>query len=138
MIRSTIVTTKTKRNPLALSQTKELIKNQAVETDKRRGKNGLNSNIDNKTITTVLKDIVTSIVKGQTITKARHREKMDIRNMVTMAVINVAYAKDKMPQMIGNFDATHFIISGINDEILLLSNLKRYLHMRRKNHSHMQ
>jgi len=36
-----------------------------------------------------------------------------------MAVMNDAYAKFKAPQMIGNFDATQFIMSGSNEEMLV-------------------
>ena len=57
--------------------------------------------------------------KGQTTTKARFRKRKDIRNMVTMAIMNEAYSFNKPPQLIGNFDATQFIITGNSEELFV-------------------
>jgi hypothetical protein len=67
----------------------------------------------------IFKRIKATAENGQTMTNARHKEMKDIRNMVSMAVMNDAYAKFKAPQMIGNFDATQFIMSGSNEEMLV-------------------
>jgi hypothetical protein len=48
-----------------------------------------------------------------------HKEMKDLRNMVAMAIMNEAYAKFKLPQMIENFDATQFIISGSNEDMFV-------------------
>jgi hypothetical protein len=45
------------------------------------------------------------------------KESKDTRNMVSMAVMN--QAKLKAPQMIGNYDATQFILSGTCEELLV-------------------
>jgi predicted nucleic acid-binding protein len=45
-------------------------------------------------------------------TKARHREKMDIKNMVSVAIMNEAYAKKQASSNDRDFDATQLIISG--------------------------
>jgi len=39
--------------------------------------------------------------------------------MVTMAVMNEAYSFNKPPQLIGNFDATQFILTGNSEELLV-------------------
>ena len=51
-------------------------------------------------------------------TNARLKEMNEIRNMVSMVVMNDAYAKCKAPQMMGNFDATQIIMSGSNEDTL--------------------
>ena len=86
------------RNPLKKSQAVELVRNTVIESDIRRGSHGLNSSIGTTTIKKVLNEIDVSFEKGQTITNARDREKKDIRNMLSMAVMNEALAKDKPPQ----------------------------------------
>jgi len=79
----------------------------------------LTSSIHPQTIKRILKDINASVECGQSMTNARHKEMKDLRNMVSMAIMNEAYAKFKPPQMIGNFDATQFIISGSNEEMFV-------------------
>jgi len=95
------------------------VKNVVVESDIRNGKNGLTSSINSKTISKILDGINATMEKGQRTTKARHRERKDIRNMVTMAVMNEAYSFNKPPQLIGNFDATQFILTGNSEELLV-------------------
>jgi hypothetical protein len=56
--------------------------------------------------------------KGQTISKARLRES-NVRNMISMAVLNEASASNKPPQLVGNFDATQFIVTDTNQELLV-------------------
>ena len=50
----------------------EMVQKKARETDIRRGGNGIGSEIkDNRTINTLIKDLGTSLVKGQVVSKAR-------------------------------------------------------------------
>jgi hypothetical protein len=59
-------------------------------------------------------------VKGQTQSKARGREKWDIRNFVVTHVMNAAMTEGKSANMIvGNFDATQFYRDVTNSEPLI-------------------
>lgn len=86
-----------------------------VESDNRRGVFST-STIHPQTIEKVLKETNASTVKGQKTTKARARGRKDIRDMMSMAAKNEASARNKPPQMFGNFDATQYIISGKCEE----------------------
>lgn len=55
---------------------------------------------------------------GQTITKARFREKRGIRNMVLMTIMNEAVL-GKHSHPISNFDATQFIMTDNSREVLV-------------------
>jgi transposase len=118
-IAKTIINGKMNNKPVTSSESKELVKQEVVRFDIRRGSNGLCSTIHRDTAKKILNSIHASAERGQQMTNARCREKKDIRNMITMAVMNEAYATGKMPTMIGNFDATQFIISGKNEELLI-------------------
>jgi len=118
-ISSTLIIARNERNPLTLSETNQLIENEVILSDQRRGESGLTSSVHHQTMGRIFKRIKATAENGQTMTNARHKEMKDIRNMVSMAVMNEAYAKFKAPQMIGNFDATQFIMSGSNEEMLV-------------------
>ncbi len=79
----------------------------------------MSSTLHRQTISKILKTAEASFEKGQTMSRARYREAKDIRNMFSMAVMNEALAKDKPPILIGNFDATQFIITDRNEEMLV-------------------
>jgi hypothetical protein len=118
-IASSLISARSNHTPLTISETKALIENEVILSDQRHGESGLTSSIHPQTIKRILKDIKASVECGQSMTNARHKEMKDIRNMVSMAIMNEAYAKFKPPQMIGNFDATQFIISGTSEEMFV-------------------
>jgi hypothetical protein len=91
----------------------------ARETNIRNGGTGLNVTVCKNTCDKIFEDIDTSAEIGQTTTKARYRESKDVRNFVSMAVMNEAYALDKPPQMIENYDATQLVVSLKNQELLI-------------------
>jgi hypothetical protein len=90
----------------------------ARDTNIRNGGTGLNVTVCKNTCDKIFEDIDASAEIGQTATKARYRESKDVRNFVSMAVMNEAYALDQPPQMIGNYDATQFV-SLKNQELLI-------------------
>jgi hypothetical protein len=118
-ISSTILSAKNDGKPLTVSETKIVIENEVVKSDQRRGLSGLTSSVHPQTMKQILRNVKATVEKGQSMTNARHKESKDIRNMVSMAVMNEAYAKFKAPQMIGNYDATQFILSGTCEELLV-------------------
>jgi hypothetical protein len=118
-LKAAIITAKDNLKPLTKSQVTDKIKNIVVESDIRRGLNGLTSTVHRVTISKILSNVNASFEKGQTMTKARFRERKDTRNFVSMAAMNEVLAKDKPPQLIGNFDATQFVISNKNSELLV-------------------
>jgi hypothetical protein len=118
-ISSAIMSARDEKSPLTKSNTIRLIQDEAVMTDKRRGETGLTSTIHPQTVAKILVNLNATVEKGQVMSNARHKEMKDIRNMVSMAVMNEAYAKFKPPQLIGNFDGTQFIMSGTNEELLV-------------------
>ena len=95
-----------------------------AETNLRRGGVGLNTSISQRTIDRVIESVHVSFEQGQTTTEARAREKRDFRNMVSMAAANYAFAKDKSYHLIVNFDATQYIISEKNNEVVATVKLK--------------
>lgn len=118
-LRQKILRRKDELNPIHESEWYPMVDKAASETDVRRGGNGLNVSVSKRTAKKMLKDMNASIEKGQKTTKARHRESKDIRNFIGMAIMNEACAKDKPPQMIGNYDATQFVVSVKNEELLI-------------------
>lgn len=95
----------------------EMLRHEAEETDVRRGGNGLHVKLTGPTILAIKHDIPgCGEEKGQTSTRARHREGHDIRNFVTMSAMNQCYAEGKYPQMIGNFDASTFQVDFSHNE----------------------
>lgn len=81
------------------------------ETNLRRSGCGLNTSIRRRTVKREAQNSTISFEKGQTTTEARARENRDIRNMVSVAAANYAFAKDNPPNLIANFNATLFEIS---------------------------
>ena len=118
-IQQAVLQRKTQKLPMKESEAYQAIATAAIETNIRRGGNGMHVEMHSRTIKNVFKKMELTREKGQTITTARHREGKDIRNMVSMAAMNCALASGKPAIMIGNFDATQFIISGTNDELLV-------------------
>jgi hypothetical protein len=100
------------------SELKPLIIDMAVKTDIRRGGSGLNVTVSDSTIRNIIQESKITLEIGQTTTEARNREKHDLRNMVSMAAVNHAFAFEKSPYMIGNFDATQFVATEKNEEKL--------------------
>lgn len=118
-LRLQILRRKDDLNPIKESEWYPMVDKTASETDVRRGGNGLNVSVSKRTAKQMLKDMNATIEKGQKTTKARHRESKDIRNFAGMAIMNEACAKGKPPQMIGNYDATQFVVSVKNEELLI-------------------
>ena len=109
---------KEQNNPVKRSQLFEIIQDQAVQSNLRRGGNGITANIkDIRTVDSIIKDSgAIRIEKGQTTTLARKREASDLRNFWVTCVMNECYAEGKDPHMIGNFDATQFHVSFNNNQ----------------------
>jgi hypothetical protein len=78
---------------------------------RRRGSGNFVTSVTNKTICEVMDRIGLSLTKGQRTTKATQFNQSDIRNFVSCAALHGAYAKDKDPNLIGNWDFSTF---GIN------------------------
>lgn len=110
---------------LTKSQFAALVAREAAATDVRRGGNGLNVDPCPHTIQSI-KDSIPHAVeeKGQTMTKARARESYDVRNFVTMAVMNECFAKGKHPQMIANCDASTFKVEFTHNEPVIAAHEK--------------
>jgi hypothetical protein len=105
--------------PITKSEFPIAVHRVARETNIRNGGTGLNVTVWKNTCDKIFDDIDASAEIGQTTTKARYRESKDIRNFVSMGVMNEAYALYKPPQMIGNYDATQFVVSLKNQELLI-------------------
>lgn len=118
-LRQEILKRKDEKRPMTNSEFYLAANRVAQETDIRRDGNGLLVTVSKKTADKLLIELNASKEKGQTTTKARHRESRDIRNFISMATMNQAYASDKPPHMIGNYDATQFIVSVKNEELLI-------------------
>jgi hypothetical protein len=121
-ISAKIVAGKDNKKPYSKSETYQLVKDEVAESDKRSGgkkSNGLTSTITYNTTTKILHEINVTFEKGQTTTSARYRESKDIRNMISMAAMNEAFADDKPPHLLGNFDATQFVVSEKNGELFV-------------------
>jgi hypothetical protein len=119
---SKIIAGNDNKKPYTKSETYQLVKNEVAESDKRIGgknSNGLTSTVSYNTTRKILEEIDATFEKGQTTTKARYRESQEIRNMVTLAAMNEAFAAGKPPHLIGNFDATQFVVSDKNGELLV-------------------
>lgn len=94
--------------------------NQAVSSmDIRLGGNGLTTSVHKQTADKILSSMHGTAEKGQVTTKARQRESQDIRNFVSMAAMNEAYGSNKPCQLIGNYDATQFVVTVKNQELLI-------------------
>jgi hypothetical protein len=107
------------QHPLKVNaELKPLIVDLATETMLRRGGSGLNVTVSKDTFRRIIHDTKINLESGQTTTSARSREKSDFRNMVSMAAVNYAFAKDKSSHLIGNFDATQYVVSERNNELL--------------------
>eukprot|EP01038_Epipyxis_sp_PR26KG_P004102 gene4102-5852_t len=93
---------KEQKNPIVRSQLIDIIQHLAVQTDLRRGGNGINVKIvDSRTIDRIIKDSrVLRCEKGQSTTMARNRESLDVRNFWVTHVMNECYAENKDPHLI--------------------------------------
>ena len=111
------------QNSVKKGQLYTIIQEEAVKTDLRRGGNGIGVEIlDCRTMEKIIEDTKElRPEKGQTSTKARARESLDVRkrNFFVNHIMNACYAEGKDPHMIGNFDATQFFVSYLNEEILI-------------------
>ena len=117
-----IIAGKDDKEPYSKPETYQLVKNEVAESDRRVGgkkANGMTSSVSYNTSTKILQEINATFEKGQTTTKARYREGKDIRNMVSMAAMNEAFAAGKPPHLIANFDATQFVVTEKNGELLV-------------------
>lgn len=116
-LRNAIVQAKSDRKPWVRSRTRYEILQQAKLTDLRHGGSGLGVTMSERAKDEVEERIGLTYVSGQTTTTARDREKRDIRNNLSMACMNEAYAKDKLPHLIGNTDACQFTVSLEDNEV---------------------
>jgi hypothetical protein len=90
---SAILTAKHAQKPVTKSECVMKVMEATAATDFRRGGNGKTS-IGRTAIKTLLDNINVSFEQGQTITQARHRERKDIRNFVSIAALNEALVKE--------------------------------------------
>jgi hypothetical protein len=118
-LREEILEKKDSLRPMTKSNFQQAVIAAVKETETRRGGNGESARVHSTTVASLLKEIGGTLDKGQTTTNAGYRESRDIRNFISMAVMNEAYATGKAKQMIGNYDSTQFIESEKSDELLL-------------------
>jgi hypothetical protein len=112
----TIQNGKETHSPLDKPTTNVMIRD--IARDKRRGLSGLNFKISHHTIKKHREEMNISFEQGQTTTNARERETLDIRNFVSQAALNEAFAKNLNPLMISNVDATSYGVSDNSIELL--------------------
>jgi hypothetical protein len=110
---------KINKNPIKEDTLIKLIHDGACITAENRGKHSVNVDISRTTAWRFAKAVKISKEQGQATTTARYREGKDIRNFLSMAAMNEAFSKNKLPQMIGNFDSTQFIISNKNKQLCI-------------------
>jgi hypothetical protein len=69
-ISSTLISARCNHQPLTISKTKEVIENEVILPDQRRGESGLTPSIHPQTINRILKDINASVECGKSMTNA--------------------------------------------------------------------
>jgi hypothetical protein len=100
------------KNAFTVSEMSLTIRRLAMETDLRRGGNGLSIEpITPKTRLKYIALIGARELKGQNTTSARARESLDIRNFISMAAMNAAFSSGRSPHLLGNMDSTTFVVS---------------------------
>jgi hypothetical protein len=108
---------------MTVNEFKSAMLDQVKLTDTMRGGNGLmvHDEICKDSVKKYSKLINARKNKGQTITKARFKSGMDIRNFASMAVMNEVLGNEISWHSIGNMDATQFLLQFTNQSPVITS-----------------
>ena len=116
-----VILAKDNKNALDTKELKNLIISKSQEYSLERGQNGLKCHsITQQTIDNYINLLDLREEKGQKTTCARRTASLDIRNFITMAAMNEYCGKNKSWHLIGNMDATQFLLQFTSNLRLIL------------------
>jgi hypothetical protein len=120
-IKSIVLDANKIKKSLNTGELKNLLIDKVKESAMERGGNGLgtSSNISHVSMRKYQRQLGLTIEKGQRTTEARRIASMDIRNFISMAVMNHVCGEGLSWHSIFNMDATQFILSFTNQSKLI-------------------
>jgi len=120
-IEEEITTNKQLKIAMNERELKKLLYRKAVSTDQSNGGNGImrKGEISRNTITNYTKLLNIKKEKGQKTTNARREAMFDLRNFISMAVMNASICDNLSHHCIGNLDATQFLLQYTDQQRLI-------------------
>lgn len=120
-IKNEIIQSKLNKNCLNEGELKNLLYEKAKDTLVKKGENGIlkQMELSNKTIKNYINKLEITKEKGQKTTMARRDASLDIRNFLSMAVMNHAYCSNLSSHCIGNMDSTQFLLKFTDQQKLI-------------------
>jgi len=100
---------------------RRLMYEKAVITDQQKGGNGIlrRGEISKSSFDKYIKMMKITKEKGQTTTNARREAMFDVRNFISMAVMNASLSANLSHHCIGNIDATQFLLQFTDQQKLI-------------------
>jgi transposase len=108
-----------KQRALTRTELEEVVNEAARQTHERRGFSRITCKlVSSATFLALLDELDIHLETGQSTTVARANARRDVRNFLSMIAMNYACSEGLPMYLVGNMDATHFIVSNKNGEVL--------------------
>ena len=118
---SEITNKKESKHAMNEGELRKLMYEKAIETDQHKGGNGIirKGEISRSSVLKYSKILNITKEKGQVTTNARREAMFDVRNFISMAVMNASLCADLSYHCIGNIDATQFLLQFTDQQKLI-------------------